>query len=402
MAAVGRRAGRRTDPGGGIRRAQEIVVTARKRDESLQNVPVTEDAFTEQAIQVGGHRIAARLRRDGAEHDPGRGAERRQLVHHHPRHLAGAQQRALGRGAGRWRARAQSLRVRPGADRHHADRGAQGSAGRALRPRRHRRRDHHSDRGSGRSLRGRRQGRRRQRRVREGPAGRQRPDRRRPARCNIAPRSISTIPTAIWRTPISTARPTRIGITPGGCGWCGSPPINGARICACTAIASIPRAYYYVIPRADEANPFSSFTTPPNANDVTSPIQDNNLGTDHRDITDTALKLDYNIESGTFTSVSDFNFTKEIDTGDAYDFRPIKDSIAYNYFFAGIPAADGGPAGESQSQFISEKTESQELRFTSKQVNGFSWIAGAYYIHTQRFISTGNLYDRGRRRSCRL
>src|SRR6516162_864032 len=39
-------------------------------------------------------------------------------------------------------------------------------------------------------------------------------------------------------------------------------------------------AYYYIIPRDDEANPFSSFTTPPNANDVTSPIQTNNLGTD--------------------------------------------------------------------------------------------------------------------------
>ena len=154
-------------------------------------------------------------------------------------------------------------------------------------------------------------------------------------------------------------------------------------------------AYYYVIPRAVEANPFSSFTTPPNANDVTSPIQDQNLGSDYRDITDLALKLDFNAGYGTFTSVSDYNFTKEIDTGDAYDFRPIKDSIAYNYFFAGIPAADGGPAGESQSQFISEKTESQELRFTSNKINGFSWIAGAYFIHTQRFISTGNLFDRG-------
>jgi iron complex outermembrane receptor protein len=154
-------------------------------------------------------------------------------------------------------------------------------------------------------------------------------------------------------------------------------------------------AFYYVIPRAVEANPFSSFTTPPNANDISSPIQDNNLGSDYRDITDTALKLDYSIAPGTFTSISDYNFTKEIDTGDAYDFRPIKDSIAYNYFFAAIPAADGGPAGESQSQFISEKTESEELRFTSNQVNGFSWIAGAYFIHTQRFISTGNLFDRG-------
>lgn len=154
-------------------------------------------------------------------------------------------------------------------------------------------------------------------------------------------------------------------------------------------------AYYYVIPRAQESNPFSSFTTAPNANDISSPIQDQNLGTDYRDITDVALKLDFNPGFGTFTSTSDYNFTKEIDTGDAYDFRPIKDSIAYNYFFAGIPAADGGPAGESQSQYIYEKTESEELRFTSDKVAGFSWIAGAYYIHTQRFISTDNLFDRG-------
>ncbi|HXY96037.1 MAG TPA: TonB-dependent receptor [Steroidobacteraceae bacterium] len=154
-------------------------------------------------------------------------------------------------------------------------------------------------------------------------------------------------------------------------------------------------AYYYIIPRADEANPFSSFTTPPNANDVTSPIQTQNLGTDYRDITDVALKLDFSRDYGIFTSVSDYNFTKEIDTGDAYDFRPIPNSIAYNYFFAGIPAADGGPAGESQSQFIREETESQELRFTSNKMGGFSWIAGAYFVHTERFISTDNLYDRG-------
>jgi iron complex outermembrane receptor protein len=154
-------------------------------------------------------------------------------------------------------------------------------------------------------------------------------------------------------------------------------------------------AYYYVIPRADEASPFSSFTTPPNANDISSPIQTQNLGTDYRDITDIALKLDFSRDYGTFTSVSDYNLTKEIDTGDAYDFRPIKDSIAYNYFFATIPAAFGGPAGESQSQYIREETESEELRFTSNKMGGFSWIAGAYFVHTQRFISTDNLYDRG-------
>ena len=154
-------------------------------------------------------------------------------------------------------------------------------------------------------------------------------------------------------------------------------------------------AYYYIIPRADEANVFSSFSTPPNANDVTSPIQTNNLGSDTRDVTDVALKLDYNPGYGTFTAISDYNHTKEIDTGDAYDFRPIATSIGSNYFFTFVPPALGGTFDESQSQFIDVKTYSQELRFTSTKSGGFSWIAGAYYIHTDRFISTGNLVDRG-------
>jgi iron complex outermembrane recepter protein len=154
-------------------------------------------------------------------------------------------------------------------------------------------------------------------------------------------------------------------------------------------------AYYYVIPRSDEANPGTDFSTPPNANDVTSPIQNNNLGVDNRDVLDTALKLDYTAEFGTFTAVSDYNHTREIDTGDAYDFRPVNSSIAYNAFFAAIPASLGGPLDESQSQYIDEQTWSQELRFTSNKVGGFSWIAGAYYVHTERFISTDNIVDRG-------
>ncbi|HEY2685995.1 MAG TPA: TonB-dependent receptor [Steroidobacteraceae bacterium] len=153
-------------------------------------------------------------------------------------------------------------------------------------------------------------------------------------------------------------------------------------------------AYYFVIPRSSEANPFSDFTTPGDANDTTSPIQNNNLGTDNRDILDTALKLDYNLPYGTLTAISDFNHTKEIDTGDAYDFRPVASSVE-TALTGGVPAALGGPFDESQSQFIDVKTYSQELRFTSPTVSGFSWIAGAYFVHTERFISTGNLADRG-------
>ena len=154
-------------------------------------------------------------------------------------------------------------------------------------------------------------------------------------------------------------------------------------------------AYYYVIPRNNEANPFSTFTTPPNANDITSPIQTNNLGTDNRSIVDIPLKVDYRPGFGTFTSITDYDQTKEIDTGDAYDFRPIKTSIGYNVFFAGIPAALGGPFDESQSQFVRVRSWSEDLRFTSPSKESFTWIAGVYFLHKERFISTDNIVDRG-------
>ena len=145
------------------------------------------------------------------------------------------------------------------------------------------------------------------------------------------------------------------------------------------------RAYYFVIPRDNEANPFSSFTTAPNANDVTSPIQVNNPGEDNRDIRDIALKVDITSEPGTFTSISDFTRTKEIDTGDAYDFRPINTSV-----FKALLGVD-----LNQSQFIDVRAWSQEFRFTSNPIGAFSWIGGVYFVHTERFISTGNMVDTG-------
>jgi iron complex outermembrane receptor protein len=145
------------------------------------------------------------------------------------------------------------------------------------------------------------------------------------------------------------------------------------------------QAYYFVIPRSDEANPFTSFSTAPDANDTTTPIQVNNPGEDNRDILDTALKLDYDTGVGTITSVTDYDRTREIDTGDAYDFRPIATSV-YNALLG---------FDLNQSQFIDVRAWSQELRFTSTPINNFSWIAGAYFVHTERFISTGNMIDTG-------
>ncbi|HEY2678123.1 MAG TPA: TonB-dependent receptor [Steroidobacteraceae bacterium] len=157
-------------------------------------------------------------------------------------------------------------------------------------------------------------------------------------------------------------------------------------------------AYYFVIPRSDESNPFTDFSTPGDANNTSSPIQNNNLGSDDRTIYDVALKLDFNLGYGTITSTTNYNQTREIDTGDAYDFRPVNTSLAFNCpsCIGAFPTpAQGGPFDEGQSQFVYVRTWSQEARFTSPVVNGFSWIAGAYYLHTNRFISTGNLADRG-------
>ena len=44
------------------------------------------------------------------------------------------------------------------------------------------------------------------------------------------------------------------------------------------------RGFYFVVPRSDEANPFSTFTTPPDANNTSTPITVNNPGEDNRDL----------------------------------------------------------------------------------------------------------------------
>jgi iron complex outermembrane receptor protein len=145
------------------------------------------------------------------------------------------------------------------------------------------------------------------------------------------------------------------------------------------------RAFYFVIPRDDESNPFSSFSTPPNANNITTPITVNNEGVDNRNLYNTSVKIDVKPGYGTITSISAYDKTKEIATGDAYDFRPRADSV-----FQALIGTD-----LNQSQFLNVESYSQELRFTSPTNDKFNWLAGAYFVHTERFISTGNMVDTG-------
>ncbi len=132
------------------------------------------------------------------------------------------------------------------------------------------------------------------------------------------------------------------------------------------------RGLYYIV------QPFGS----PNFNDpnfVNQPINLNNSGMDDRQIYDAALKMTYDTEAGTFASITGYNTVREILTGDGYTFDPFGHSKIFFDF--------------DQSQFLTVKTFSQELRFTSPSDERFRWIAGGQMFVTDRFISTGNMFD---------
>ena len=143
------------------------------------------------------------------------------------------------------------------------------------------------------------------------------------------------------------------------------------------------KALYFDVPRVNEANAFGGYVS--DANNVSEPIQLDNPGINNRDLINASLKLDFGVGEGTLTSVSAYNTTEEILTGDAFDFRPAPNSLFFAIFGFDL----------NQSQFLDIKTYSQEIRYTSPTTDGFRWIAGAYYVHTDRFISTGNMVDTG-------
>ena len=154
----------------------EVVVTARKRDESFQDVPVTINVFTEATIRSAGiekpgdfialvpNMTLVETQNAGNAFVVVRGISQ-------ARNSEPSRRRAGGRRAGD-----QPGRVQPGTLRHPADRGAERPAGRALRPQRDRRRDHHPHQGSVGRIRGATQGRLRQRQLAARPGRDQRAD----------------------------------------------------------------------------------------------------------------------------------------------------------------------------------------------------------------------------------
>ena len=83
------------------------------------------------------------------------------------------------------------------------------------------------------------------------------------------------------------------GLLRAACGCCGGHPMNGPRTCGYSATAWRRPRTTTSFPATRRRIHSAPSRRAANANNVTSPIQDNNLGVDYRDVLDTALKLDY-------------------------------------------------------------------------------------------------------------
>jgi iron complex outermembrane receptor protein len=136
------------------------------------------------------------------------------------------------------------------------------------------------------------------------------------------------------------------------------------------------------------------------ADDTSLPVQVNNPGVNERDISTVSLKLEWNADAGTFTSITAWDDLQELLTGDQYDFLPREQSWLNGPFTGGFGDLIRGLTGDaivdlSQTQYLEADSISQEFRFISPAEERFRYIVGAYAIATDRYISTGNQVDRG-------
>ncbi len=127
---------------------------------------------------------------------------------------------------------------------------------------------------------------------------------------------------------------------------------------------------------------FGTDTGPVDANNV-QPIRSNNPDLGERDMYDVAIKIDYETAIGTLVATTSYT-----------DIEEWADSDQFPYTNARSPAALGGLDG-TQTGFFDLQAVSQELRFSSPGDQPVRWEIGAYYLDWERFISLSTGVDTG-------
>lgn len=134
------------------------------------------------------------------------------------------------------------------------------------------------------------------------------------------------------------------------------------------------------------ATGFGTDTGPVDADNVVT-IRSNNLDVGDRDSEDIALKLDWETELGAITSTTAYNRLEEFIQADQFPYtnaRNLCTNLGLDF------TCDGG-----QTQYVDVEGWSQEFRLTSSADQRFRWNVGAYYLTWDRFISSTTSTDTG-------
>lgn len=130
------------------------------------------------------------------------------------------------------------------------------------------------------------------------------------------------------------------------------------------------------------ADGFGTDTGPIDANNVL-PVRDNNVDTGERDMIDLTFKLDYETDFGTLIYTASYTELEEWGDSDQFPYTNARSSAALFGF-------DG-----TQTGFFDLEAITQEIRFTSPSDNRIQWQVGAYYLDWERFVSLSTGVDTG-------
>jgi iron complex outermembrane receptor protein len=130
---------------------------------------------------------------------------------------------------------------------------------------------------------------------------------------------------------------------------------------------------------ADPANPFGGPAADPNR--VVNYFCSNNRGNDHRDLREATAKIDYKIPGATLTGIFSYNTIQEFTGGDQFPYTASRNVFGF---------ADG-----TQTQYFDINSKSAEIRLTSNSDQPLRWMVGGYYLRTSNFTSTTTGTDLG-------
>lgn len=130
------------------------------------------------------------------------------------------------------------------------------------------------------------------------------------------------------------------------------------------------------------ATGFGTDTGPVDANNVL-PVRDNNVDYGERDMVDMSLRFDWESDVGTFVSTTSFTDIEEWADSDQFPYTNARSSAA----LFGFDGTQGG--------FFDLQAFSQEFRFSSPSDQRVRWELGAYYLDWERFVSLSTGVDTG-------